>query len=144
MKNFMLAVLAILGGTLVFFSLPLTSVATLTITVFDQDHQKITTDINATYFDRDGNEIIEITPQTRGSWDNNLHWWTHSSHQTSMMRPQAGLRATSTQIKAKGCKSTTISVTRNRQYQPLRFSLHGGGTAYLIYNFKQTVVLNCK
>lgn len=143
MKKLSLAVLILVGGSVALCSLPLTSVAVLTVTLSDQNGDKITTDATATYLDAQDAPIIVITLATRGSWDNNLHWWSHSSHSTSKLRPDDAMRATTVQIEAKACDKAVFDVELDRSYEPLSFAPHGGGGAYFIYRFDREVVLQC-
>jgi hypothetical protein len=144
MKKVSLALLALIAGAVAYCSLPLTSVALLTVTVSDQDGRKISSDVTATYLDDAGAAIVTITPDTTGSWDNNLHWWAHSAHATSTLRPEDARRATSVVIEAAGCEAASLPVTLVRNYEPLSFAPHGGGAAYFIYEFEQSVVLHCR
>lgn len=128
---------------LAYCSLPLTQVATLTVKVSDQSGRAIKADVEAIYLDAEGREIQRITPRTRGSWDNNLHWWSHSGHDSSLLRPRDARRSHTVRIEAKGCQPASLPVTLERTYEPLSFSPHGGGPAYLIDRFERAVVLRC-
>jgi hypothetical protein len=142
-KTFLM--LAVLTGSIaVYFSLPLTSVALLTLTATDQNGQRISSGAMATFLDRHGLPIAEITSTTPGSWDNNLHWWSHSSHPASKLRPSDAMRASSVKVTASNCKAATSSVKLVRRYEPLSIAPHGGGAAYFIYRFDQNVVLQCR
>lgn len=142
-KKLLLALSALIGGGVVLLSLPLTSVAVLTITVLDQNNQKMTANVTATFLDDHGKSIVKITPKTPGSWDNNLHWWTHSSHSTSKLRPTDAMRATSVLIEANECDAAILPIKLNRTYEPMSIAPHGGGAAYFIYKFDQSAVLQC-
>ena len=113
-KRSLLALGALIGGGAVLLSLPLTSVAVLTITVLDQNNQKMTANVTATFLDRHGKPIVNITSKTPGSWDNNLHWWTHSSHSTSKLRPTDAMRAASVLIQASDCDAATLPIKLKR------------------------------
>lgn len=143
MKKGLLVVLVLTAALVVWLSLPLTSVAVLTVTVTDQNDSRIESGVKATYFDGNGKPIVTITPQTRGSWDNNLHWWSHSSHNTSNLRPEDALRAVSVRIEAEGCSPSEAPVKLQRSYEPLSLFPHGGGAAYFLYSFSKGVVLQC-
>jgi hypothetical protein len=142
MKKLLAALLILIGGTIAYFSLPLTSVAVLTVTLTDQNGGKITADATATYLDGTGSPIVSIAFGLP-SWDNNLHWWAHSRHPASKMRPEDAKRAAAVRIEAKGCEAATIPVTLERSYEPLSLMPHGGGAAYFIYRFDRNVVLQC-
>lgn len=143
MKRIGLALLAAIAALLFYASLPLASVAVLTVSVRDQNQRKIITDASATYLDRQGSAITRIDLKTPGSWDNNLHWWSHSHHARSTLRPVDARRAVSVRIEATGCSTATIPVSLERRYEPFSLFLHGAGAAYFIYEFKQAVVLEC-
>lgn len=130
------------AGAVVYFSLPLTSVAVLTVTLTDQNGGKIKADATATYLDGGGNAIVTIAFGLP-SWDNNLHWWAHSRHPSSTLRPDDAKRAASVKIEAKGCEATSIPVVLERSYEPPSPMPHGGGAAYFIYRFDRSVVLQC-
>ena len=142
MKKLLAALLVLIAALIVYFSLPLTSVAVLTTTLSDQTGRKITADATATYLDGPGNPIVSITFGLP-SWDNNLHWWAHSRHPASTMRPDDAKRAASVRIEAKGCEATSIPVVLERSYEPPSPMPHGGGAAYFIYRFERAVVLRC-
>jgi len=142
-KKTLLVLIALIGGGVVLLCLPLTSVAVLTVTVLDQNNQKMTTNVTATFLDRHGKPIIKITSKTPGSWDNNLHWWSHSSHSTSKLRPADAMRATSVLIEAKDCDAATLPIKLKRTYEPMSIAPHGGGAAYFIYKFDQSAVVQC-
>ncbi len=135
---------ALMIGATIWLCLPLTSVAVLTISVFDQNNRKMTSNVTATFLDRRGEHIVRITSKTPGSWDNNLHWWTHSSHATSKLRPADARRTASVLIEADDCNSTTLPINLTRNYEPMSIAPHGGGAAYFIYKFDQSVNLKCR
>ena len=143
-KRLLLVLSTLIGGGAVWLCLPLTSVAVLTITVLDQDNQKMTANATATFLDQYGKSIVKISSKTPGSWDNNLHWWTHSSHSTSKLRPTDAMRATSVLIEANECDAAILPIKLNRTYEPMSIAPHGGGAAYFIYKFDRTVVLQCR
>jgi len=143
-KKPLLALSALIGGGAILLSLPLTSVAVLTVTVLDQNNQKMTANVTATFLDHHGKPIVKITSKTLGSWENNLHWWTHSSHSTSKLRPADAMRATSVLIEANDCGAATLPIKLKRTYEPMSIAPHGGGAAYFIYKFDQSAVLQCR
>lgn len=144
MKKIALGLLALIAVSLAYCSVPLTSVATLTIAVTDQSGRKITSGATATYLDGDGATIVTIKNKTRGSWDNNLHWWSHSEHRTSILRPKDAKRAVSVRIEAENCEPATFPVKLNREYEALSFAPHGGGSAYFIFRFETSAMLQCR
>lgn len=125
-------------------NLPLTSVATLTLALSDQIGRKITSGATATYMDSDGKPIVSITSTTPSSWDNSLHWWSHSHHATSTLRPDDAKRATMAEVRAMNCETAKIPVILERRYEPMSLMPHGGGSAYFLYSFERDVVLQCK
>jgi hypothetical protein len=143
-RRSLLALSALIGGGAILLSLPLTSVAVLTITVLNQNEQKMTANVTATFLDHHDKPIVEITSKTPGSWDNNLHWWTHSSHSTSKLRPADAMRAASALIQASDCEAATLPIKLKRTYEPMSIAPHGGGAAYFIYKFDQSVILQCR
>ena len=142
MKKLLAALLIPIGGAVAYFSLPLTSVAVLTVTLTDQTGRKITADATATYLDGIGSPIVSIAFGLP-SWDNNLHWWAHSRHPASKMRPDDAKRAAAVRIEAKSCETATIPVTLERNYEPFNLMPHGAGAAYFIYRFDGNVFLQC-
>jgi hypothetical protein len=143
MRKFWLVLFLVPLGSTAYCSLPLTSVAVLTVTLTDQTGRKIDADATATFFDADGEAIVTITSEMPSSWDNNLHWWSHSKHRTSTLRPEDAKRAVEVEVTAKGCEEVKVPVALERQYEPLSFAPHGGGAAYFIYRFDRDVVLQC-
>ena len=143
MRKFLLILFLLPLASMAYCSLPLSSVAVLTITLSDQTGAEIEADAAATYLDADGTPIVTITSETPSSWDNNLHWWSHSQHSTSTLRPDDAKRAAAVEITAKGCETVTVPVALDRHYEALSFSPHGGGAAYFLYRFDQDVVLQC-
>lgn len=126
-----------------FCSLPLTTVALLTVSVTDQHGARIMAGATATYLDAAGKPIVTISSGDPQSWDNNLHWWAHSSHRTSILRPADAKRAVAVEVAAEGCTSIRLPVALARQYEPLSFAPHGGGPAYLIYRYDAEAPLTC-
>ena len=142
MKKFAVVVLLV-AGVLGYCSLPLTSVASLTVIVTDQTAGKITKDAAVTFLDAADKPITTIRSGTPGSWDNALHWWAHSSHSTSLLHPRDAQRATSARIEARNCDSVTIPVKLARRYESMSVMPHGAGAAYFLYTFEQKVALRC-
>ncbi len=140
LKKSLLAVFLLIVATLVTCALPLTSVATLTLSVTDQTGRKITGDASATFLDAARASIVRVTPQ----WDNHIHWWSHSSHASSTLRPADAQRAVSARVEAKDCEPQTVPVVLQRRYQPPSVMPHGGGPAYYHYTFERAVVLRCR
>jgi len=132
--------LVLLAG---YCSLPLTSVAVLTVTITDESGRGIAAGSTASYLDAEGGVIATITPETPGSWDNNLHWWVHSSHPTSTLRPKDALRAVAVEIGSPGCAPARLPVVLERDYEPPSLAPHGGGPAHFIYRYDAEVVLDC-
>ena len=104
---------------------------------------KIINEVEANFLDDKGETIVKITSKTRGSWDNNLLWWTSSRHKDGKTTPADTLRATMIQIDAKGCKSESVPVKLTRTYEPMSVFPHGGGAAHFIYRFDKSVTLQC-
>ena len=143
MRKLLLVLFLLPASAVGYCSLPLTSVAVLTVTVSDQTGREIEAGAVATYLEANGAEIIRITSETPSSWGNNLHWWSHSRHATSALRPDDAKQAATVEVTAKGCESASIPVALERRYEPVSFEPHGGGAAYFIYNFERDVVLVC-
>lgn len=125
-------------------SLPLKQVATLMLTVVDQNGRPITADVAAIYLDADNREIVKITPQSRGSWGNAMIWWAHSTNTQSLLRPADAKRARTARVEKTGCAPASVPVALERIYEPLSFSPHGGGPAHLRYHFEKQVTLQCQ
>jgi hypothetical protein len=143
MRKFLLVLFLLPLGSMTYCSLPLTSVALLTVTLTDQTGRKIDADATATYLDADGETIVTITSEMPSSWDNNLHWWSHSKYRTSTLRPEDAKRAMAVEVTAKKCEAVKVPVALERQYEPLSFAPHGGGAAYFVFRFDSEVVLRC-
>ena len=143
MRKFLLILFLLPLASMAYCSLPLSSVAVLTIVLSDQTGANIEADAAATYLDADGAPIVTITFEMPSSWDNNLHWWSHSQHSTSTLRPDDAKRAAAVEITAKGCETVTVPVELERHYEALSFAPHGGGEAYFIYRFEREFVLQC-
>lgn len=143
MRKLLLALVLLPLVSVGYCSLPLTSVALLTVTVIDQTGRGIETGAAATYFDAAGQAIVAITSDTPSSWGNNLHWWAHSRHATSLLRPADARRAVAVDITAPGCDTQRLPVALTRSYEALSVSPHGGGAAYFIYRFDRQAVLHC-
>jgi len=143
MRKILLAVILLPLASMAYCSLPLSSVAVLTLTLSDQTGAKIEADAAATYRDADGAPIVTITFETPSSWDNQLHWWSHSQHTTSPLGPEDAKRAATVEITAKGCETVTLPVALEWGYEPMSFAPHGGSEAYFAYRFDRDVVLQC-
>jgi hypothetical protein len=144
MKKSSIAFILLVSGLLGYCSLPLRSVALLTVGLEDQGGRPIKTGGKATFLDTSGTEITSIASGEPGSWDNKLHWWAHSHHDTSRLRPEDAKRAATVRVEAAGCESTQIPVSLVRTYEPLSFAPHGGGPAHFIYRFERDIVLTCR
>jgi len=137
-------VLALLACLLAgYCALPLTSVSSITVALVDQSGRKITAGAVASFLDADGREIVEVALGELPSWDNNIHWWAHSSHEASKLRPEDARRARSVTISAQGCAPLTLPIGLQSQYVPPSLSPHGGGRAYMLYEFAGTARLEC-
>ena len=124
-------------------ALPLTAVSTITVTLEDRQGGKIAGPARALFLDADGREIVAIALGEQPWWDNNIHWWAHSSHETSRLRPDDARRARSVRIEADGCAPQTLPVELSGAYVPPSIMPHGGGSAYMLYEFSVTVRLEC-
>lgn len=140
MKKVLALLLCLLVG---YCALPFTSVSSITIALEDQRGAKITTDGRALFQDADGRAIVEIALGEPQSWDNNIHWWAHSNHETSTLRPRNARRATRVAISARGCTPLVLPIALQGRYVPPSLAPHGGGRAYMLYEFKGTARLNC-
>lgn len=143
MRRLLLVLIGLPALAIGFCSLPLTSVAVLTLTLIDQVGREITAGAEARYLDDQGREIIKISFDAPSSWDNNLHWWAQSEHRQSLLRPEDARRARTVEVTTKNCEPIRLPVNLERVYEPLSFAPHGGGSAYFIYRFQQDVVMQC-
>ena len=137
---FVALVLCLLVG---YCALPLTSVSVITIMLEDDKGQPITDNATAVFEDADGEPIVEIALGALPSWSNNIHWWAHSSNAESTLRPEDARRASRAVIEAQGCAPLTLPVDLRRQYVPPSLSPHGGGRAYMLYEYSTTARLDC-
>lgn len=140
MKKVLALVLLLLVG---YCAVPLTSVSAITIAVEDEKGGKITANAVASFLDSDGRAILDVAVGEPPSWDNNIHWWAHSSHETSKLRPEDARRVKSALISAEGCAPLKLPVELEREYVPPSLMPHGGGRAYMLYDFTGTARLNC-
>lgn len=143
MRKLMLALVLLPLLSVGYCSLPLSSVAVLTVTVTDQTGRGIEAGASSTYLDAAGQPIATVTSETPSSWGNNLHWWVHSHHPTSLLRPADARRAVAVEVTAPGCATQRLPVALERSYEALSFAPHGGGPAYLIYSYDRQVDLDC-
>lgn len=133
------AIVLLLG----YCALPLTTVSAITLTLEDEQGGKVAGPARALFLDADGREIVAIALGEQPSWDNNIHWWAHSSHEFSRLRPDDARRARSARIEAAGCAPQTVPVELTGSYVPPSPMPHGGGRAYMLYEFTRTVRLDC-
>jgi hypothetical protein len=143
LKKILVFPLCFLGLLVGYCALPLTSVSSVTIALEDQNGRKITANARASFLDSNGRAIVEVVLGELPSWDNNIHWWAHSSHETSKLRPEDARRAKSVVISAQECAPFTLPIELQGQYVPPSLSPHGGGRAYMLYEFSETARLNC-
>ncbi|HJT12037.1 MAG TPA: hypothetical protein VJ790_05430 [Dongiaceae bacterium] len=140
MKKVLALLLLLLVG---YCALPLTSVSSITIAVEDEKGGKITANAVASFLDSDGRVILDVALGELPSWDNNIHWWAHSSHETSELRPEDARRARSALISTVGCAPLELPVELQGQYVPPSLMPHGGGRAYMLYEFTGAARLDC-
>jgi hypothetical protein len=140
LKKALALVLLLLIG---YCAVPLTSVSAITIAVEDEAGGKITANAVASFLDSDGRPILDVAVGELPSWDNNIHWWAHSSHEASKLRPEDARRARSALISAEGCAPLKLPVELQTEYVPPSLMPHGGGRAYMLYDFTGTARLNC-
>ena len=135
---------ALLSGLLLgYCALPLTSVSVITIELQDDSGGKITSDGRAVFLDAEERPITEIVLGELPSWDNVIHWWAHSANPESRLRPEDARRAASVTLSAQGCAALTMPIVLQRQYVPPSLSPHGGGRAYMLYEFRAVARLAC-
>lgn len=142
LKRFMIPVL-VLCLLVAYCALPLTSVAAITLTLEDQQGGKIAGPARAVFLDADGREIVAVALGALPSWDNNIHWWAHSSHESSLLHPDDARRVRGVRIEAEGCAPQDLPMQVADSYVPPSIALHGGGRAYMLYEFTRTLRLDC-
>ena len=143
MKKILAFVALLLCLLLGYCALPLTSVSVITIALEDQAGGKITANGRALFLDAAGQPITEIELGELPSWDNIIHWWAHSTNAESRLRPEDARRTASAVISAQGCAPLTLPIALQGQYVPPSLSPHGGGGAYMLYEFTGTARLDC-
>lgn len=137
--------LLLMVGLPVMWFVPFTSVATITLTLEDMQGQPVERHASAVFLDAQGATITTIKLDDRlSSWANNLHWWSHSGSDQSRLRPRDAMRATAVVVSAEGCTSQQLPIRLQSSYEPASLTPHGGGLAYLLYQFNQTVRLDCR
>ncbi len=124
-------------------ALPLVTVSAITLTLEDASGRKIAGPARAHFLDADEHKIVTIALGELPSWDNNLHWWAHSGHPESKLHPDDARRARSVLIEADGCAPQTVPVELSGTYVPPSLLPHGGGRAYMLYEFSRIVRLEC-
>jgi hypothetical protein len=124
-------------------TLPLVTVSAITLTLEDAAGGKIVGPARGRFLDADGREIVTVALGELPSWDNKLHWWAHSSHPESKLHPDDARRARSVLIEADGCAPLTLPVELGSTYAPPSLLPHGGGRAYMLYEFSAVVRLEC-
>ena len=142
-KVLALVLILVLCTLVAYCALPLTSVSAITITLEDERGEPIAGNARASFLDGEGRKIVDVVLGELPSWDNNIHWWAHSSHEASLLRPEDARRAESALIEAEGCAPLTLPVELDGSYVPPSIMPHGGGRAYMLYEFSQTVRLEC-
>lgn len=140
MKKALAFLLLLLVG---YCAVPFTAVSSITIAVEDEKGGKITANAVASFLDSDGRAILDVTVGELPSWDNNIHWWAHSSHETSKLRPEDARRARTVLISAEGCAPLKLPIDLQSKYVPPSLMPHGGGRAYMLYEFTGAARLNC-
>jgi hypothetical protein len=143
MKKALLISLAIVIALVGYCSYPFVSVVAITIRLVDQAGEAVRGEAEAVFLDAAGKEIVTVTLETRGSWDNNLHWWARNDSPYSLLRPADARRARSAVVSVPQCESVELPIQLRRTYEPLSFAPHGGGSAYLLYEFERELVLIC-
>jgi hypothetical protein len=126
-----------------FCAVPLTAVSTITLTLVDQDEKPLTTNAAATFYDADKRVITRITLGKFPSWENNIHWWAHSTSAASLLRPSDARSAVRAVLEVDHCVSLTIPIALTGEYIAPSAALHGGGSAYMLYNYAATVHFTC-
>ena len=142
-RKTLLATIAVLCLPVAYCVLPLTSVAQITLTLENQQGGKIAGPARAAFLDADGKEITAVALGTLPSWDNNIHWWAHSSNKASLLHPDDARRTRSARIEAEGCAPNTMPIELSGTYVPPSLLPHGGGRAYMLYEFSRIVRLQC-
>lgn len=131
-------------GLPVLWFVPFTTVATITLALEDTQGKPVERHASADFLDAGGAVITTIKLDDKlPSWANNLHWWSHSRSDQSRLRPRDMLRVTSAMVRAEGCAPQQVPVQLQATYEPTSLAPHGGGLAYRLYDFKQTVKLDC-
>ncbi len=139
-KVLVLAAVGILAG---YCALPMTSVATMTITVTDQNDLPITENAAATFLDAQEREITVVALGALPSWSNNIHWWTHSSDARSHLRPDDVRRTVKIRVDAGDCEPQIIEAALTEDYVAPSLMPHGGGAAFMYYTFARKVRMQC-
>lgn len=143
MKKTLLVSLAVVIALVGYCSYPFVSVVAVTIRLVDQAGEAVRGEAQAVFLDAAGKEIVIVTLETRGSWDNNLHFWARNDSPYSLLRPAEARRAVIAVVTVPECEVAKVPIQLTRNYEPLSFAPHGGGSAYLLYEFEQEVVLSC-
>lgn len=125
-------------------AIPFTSVGSITIAVENQNGVPITKEVTAVFLDEDKDNIVTIDLEHPQSWSNHLHWWSHNKHKTSLLHPNDMKRVAFVYITAENCEEFTLPITLKATYNAPSPAPHGGGLAYWLYDFKDTVQLQCK
>lgn len=135
--------LIVLCASIALCAVPLTSVSTITLTLVDQAGKPVTTKASATFYDAEKRVITRIALGKFPSWENNIHWWAHSTSAASLLRPRDARRAVSATLTVEHCDSLTIPIALSSEYIAPSAALHGGGVAYMFYNYAAIAQLTC-
>ncbi len=140
MKKIVALVLCLLAA---YCAMPLTSVSSITITLENQDGKNITKNAMASFLDEHEQKIVDIELEKPPSWDNNINWWAHSEHPTSLLLPSDARRVNKVVIGAMHCEPVTLPVVLTSTYNAPSIMPHGAGPAYMYYEFNRIVRLQC-
>lgn len=131
-------------GLPVLLFVPFTTVATITLTLEYPDGAPWLHQARADFHDERGAVITTISLDRAPSWGANLHWWAHSYSDQSHLRPRDMLRVTSVTVRPEGCAPQHLPLRLEARYEAASLSIHGGGLAYLLYDYKTVVKVDCR
>jgi len=126
-------------------SIPFKDIFIVTLEVTSNEGTKITEGLNAIFLDDNNQEIAEISITHPESFNNTLVWWVHSSYpeKSGNIETDKALKATKAIVSATGCKTKEVPLDIMSYFEPLSFSIHGGGPAYMYHFYEGKIKIDC-
>lgn len=126
-------------------SIPFHDVFSISLEVSKNDGKNIDGSLKAVFLDKNNKEITTINSKHPESSSALLVWWVHSKYpeKSNNISPDHALKAVRVVISAKNCTDKEIPLNVISDFEPLSFSPHGGGPAYMYHHLNQKIILDC-